>query len=247
MGDNEQVRKYRDAGVVLGTHKLGEADRIVTILTRGNGVVRAVAKGVRRTSSRFGSRLEPLMMIDLQANRGRNLDVVTQVELIEPFAQGLISDYDYYTAGSVMAETALRLTEDDPHTEDQFLLLVAALRSMCRREHPARSSLDAYLIRAMSLAGWAPSLIDCARCGAPGPHRAFSLEAGGAVCRACRRGGEHLPGPDALAYLHRISTADWPEPGTVADYDVQAASKVVTAFVQWHLERRVKSLALLER
>lgn len=241
------MRKYRDDGVVLDTHKLGEADRIVTVLTRNTGVVRAVAKGVRRTKSRFGSRLEPLMMIDLQANRGRNLDIVTQVELVEPFAQGLITDYEYYTAGAVMAETALRLTENEPNTKDQYLLLVAALRSMCRRDHPARPSLDAYLVRAMSLAGWAPSLIDCAVCGAPGPHRAFSLEAGGAVCQACRRGGEHLPGPEALEYLQAISTAQWPPPGSVADYDMQAASRVVTAYVQWHLERRVKSLSLLER
>ena len=73
---------YRDEAIVLRTHKLGEADRIVTLLTRSHGKVRAVGKGVRRTSSRFGSRLEPFMHVDLQLSTGRNLDIVTQAETL---------------------------------------------------------------------------------------------------------------------------------------------------------------------
>ena len=69
---------YRDESIVLRTQKLGEADRIITLLTRRSGRVRAVAKGVRRTSSRFGSRLEPFTHVDLQIAEGRSLDVVTQ-------------------------------------------------------------------------------------------------------------------------------------------------------------------------
>ena len=79
---------YRDEAIVLRTHKLGEADRIVTLLTRQHGRVRAVAKGVRRTTSRFGSRLEPFTHVDLQLAEGRNLDVITQAETIQPFAPG---------------------------------------------------------------------------------------------------------------------------------------------------------------
>jgi len=73
-------RTYRDEGVVLRTHKLGEADRIVILLTRNHGQVRAVAKGVRRTSSKFGARLEPFMVVDLQLSHGRSLDIVTQAQ-----------------------------------------------------------------------------------------------------------------------------------------------------------------------
>ena len=69
------VPLYRDEAIVLRTHKLGEADRIITLLTRQHGRVRAVAKGVRRTTSRFGSRLEPFTHVDLQLAEGRNLDV----------------------------------------------------------------------------------------------------------------------------------------------------------------------------
>ena len=79
----ERVPLYRDEAVVLRTHKLGEADRIITLLTRQHGRVRAVAKGVRRTTSRFGSRLEPFTHVDLQLAEGRNLDIVTQAETID--------------------------------------------------------------------------------------------------------------------------------------------------------------------
>ena len=76
---------YRDSAVVLRVTKLGEADRIVTLLTRREGRVRAVAKGVRRTKSKFGGRLEPFSHVDLQLYAGRNLDIVTQAETLDPF------------------------------------------------------------------------------------------------------------------------------------------------------------------
>ena len=78
---------YRDEGVVLRTQKLGEADRIITLLTRRHGKVRAVAKGVRRTKSKFGARLEPFSHVDLQLYTGRNLDIVTQAESIRVLRQ----------------------------------------------------------------------------------------------------------------------------------------------------------------
>lgn len=72
---------YRDEGVVLRTSKLGEADRIITILTRGHGKIRAVAKGVRRTKSRFGARLEPFMRVDVLIAEGRSLDVLSLIHI----------------------------------------------------------------------------------------------------------------------------------------------------------------------
>ena len=96
---------YRDEAVVLRTQKLGEADRIVTLLTRQHGRVRAVGKGVRKTMSRFGARLEPFMYIDVQLHVGRSLDIVTQVETIGAYGAPIVSDYARYTAGSAMLET----------------------------------------------------------------------------------------------------------------------------------------------
>ena len=83
---------YRDEGVVLRTHKLGEADRIVTLLTKSHGKVRAVAKGVRRTSSKFGARLEPFMVADIQFYEGRSLDTIQQAETIAAYGADIVDD-----------------------------------------------------------------------------------------------------------------------------------------------------------
>ena len=125
------MQGYRDDGVVLRTQKLGEADRIITLLTRQNGRVRAVAKGVRRTKSRFGARLEPFTHVDVLIHPGRSLDVITQAEVIRAYGKPLATDYPRYTAGTAMLETAGRLTpvEKEPAIR-QFLLLIGGLRAL---------------------------------------------------------------------------------------------------------------------
>ena len=153
---------YRDEAVVLRTHKLGEADRIITMLSRGRGKIRAVAKGVRRTSSKFGARLEPFSHIDLQFAEGRTLDIVVQVESMDAFGDRLGHDYPAYTAGQVMLETADRLvTEEGEPAVQQYQLLVGALRVLNRGTsdgpRPASMILDSYLLRALAVAGYAPS------------------------------------------------------------------------------------------
>ncbi len=97
---------YTDEGVVLRTAKLGEADRIITLFTRMHGKVRAVAKGVRRTKSRFGGRLEPFMRVNVLIAEGRSLDVISQAETISAYASSICLDYDAYMAAGIMAETA---------------------------------------------------------------------------------------------------------------------------------------------
>ena len=125
------MRLYRDRAVVLRQHKLGEADRIVTLLTRDHGLVRAVAKGVRRTRSRFGARLEPFAHIDVQLHTGRNLDIVTQVQSIDAFASDIVSDYGRYTCACAMLETAERLAgEERAPVPALHRLTVAALRAV---------------------------------------------------------------------------------------------------------------------
>ena len=175
---------YRDEAVVLRTHKLGEADRIITLLTRHHGRVRAVARGVRRTTSRWGSRLEPFTHVDLQLAEGRNLDTITQAETIDPFHARLGLDYDRYTSGTVMLETAERLvTEEKEPAVQQFLLLVGGLRAMAGGEHGAGQVRDSYLLRSLAVAGYAPSFDHCVSCGVEGPHRFFNPSAGGSLCR----------------------------------------------------------------
>jgi DNA repair protein RecO (recombination protein O) len=135
--DNRDVQGYRDDGVVLRTHKLGEADRIITLLTRQNGRVRAVAKGVRRTKSRFGGRLEPFTHVDLLIHPGRSLDVIQQAEVIRAYGKPLATDYPRYTAGTAMLETAEKFTpvEKEPAIR-QFLLLIGGLRALGNADAP---------------------------------------------------------------------------------------------------------------
>jgi DNA repair protein RecO (recombination protein O) len=239
---------YRDDAVVLRVQKLGESDRIVTLFTRHHGRVRAVAKGVRRTTSRFGGRLEPFGHVDIQLMEGRSLEMVSQVEGIELYGAKFFGDYPRYTAASAIAETAERLTsiEQEPSLR-LYLLTLGAIRALALGEHAGSLVLDAYLLRAMGAAGWAPALRECAVCGAAGPHRGFSVPAGGAVCADCRPPGAANPSPITLALMVALAEGDWP----VADGSDQAnrreASGLVSAHLQWHLERALRSLPLVDR
>jgi len=100
-------------------HKLGEADRIITMLSRRHGKIRAVGKGVRGTTSKFGARLEPFPHIDLQLAVGHTLDVITQVESLNAFDEPLTDDYRAYRACQVMLETADRLVAEESEPAPQ--------------------------------------------------------------------------------------------------------------------------------
>jgi DNA repair protein RecO (recombination protein O) len=242
------VSLYRDEGVVLRTQKLGEADRIVTLLTRHHGRVRSVAKGVRRTKSKFGARLEPFMHVDVQLYEGRSLDVVTQAETIAPYGGGLAADYGRYTAGTAMLETAERLTdqEKEPATQ-QFLLLVGGLRTLAAGEHDPALVLDAFLLRSLSVAGYAPTFDACARCGAAGPHAWFGIAQGGALCASCRAPGVPTPAPETVALLAALLTGDWAAADASDPRHRREGSGLVAAYLQWHVERGLRSLRLVER
>lgn len=239
---------YRDEAIVLRTHKLGEADRIITLLTRHHGRVRAVAKGVRRTTSKFGSRLEPFTHVDLQLAEGRNLDIVTQAETKAAFSSGLGADYERYTAGTAMLETAERLVSEEKQPAlQQFLLLVGGLRAMAAGEHGPGQVLDSYLLRSLAVAGYAPSFDACAHCGLEGPHRWFNPSMGGMLCTTCRLPGSASPSPQVIALLGALLAGDWPVVEAAEPRQLREASGLVTAFLHWHLERGLRSLEHVER
>ncbi|MEO3810567.1 DNA repair protein RecO [Sphaerisporangium sp. B11E5] len=238
---------YRDEGIVLRTQKLGEADRIVTVLTKRTGKVRGVAKGVRRTTSRFGARLEPFTHVDLQLHVGRSLDVVTQVETLRPYGEALVGDYPRYTAGVAMLETADRLTvtEKEPALR-QFLLLVGGLRTLADRGHEARLVLDAYFLRSLAVAGYAPALESCARCSTPA-IRAFAIAAGGVVCGGCRPAGAAVPAAETIGLMIALIRGDWDTADASEQRHRTECSGLVAAYLQWHLEHGIRSLRHVER
>src|SRR5579859_2487840 len=253
MGENDTVSIYRDEGIVLRTQKLGEADRIVTILARKSGRIRAVAKGVRKTKSRFGARLEPFTHVDLLLYTGRTLDVVTQAETIRSYGDALTGDYPRYTTGTAMLETAERFTavEQEPALR-QFLLLVGGLRTLVDGGHEPRLVLDAYLLRSLAVAGYAPALEECAICGARAPaaeslaRRSFGIAAGGLVCNSCWAPGAATASAPTIDLMSALLRGEW----GIADsserrYRVEC-SGLVAAYVQWHLEHSIRSLRHVE-
>lgn len=244
-----RTKLYRDDAVVLRGQKLGESDRIVTLFTRRHGRVRAVARGVRRTSSKFGARLEPFGHIDVQIAEGRgSLHTVAQVEGIDLYGKRLMDDYPRYTTASAIAETAERLTaiEEEPALQ-LYLLTLGALRVLAGAAHATSLVLDSYLLRAMGFAGWAPALGACAVCGTPGQHRAFSVPAGGCVCADCRPPGASHPAPATLDLMMALSVGDWPRADISDIGPRREASGLVAAHLQWHLERALRSLPLVDR
>jgi DNA repair protein RecO (recombination protein O) len=247
-GHNGGMSLYRDEGVVLRTQKLGEADRIITLLTRSHGRVRAVGKGVRRTRSKFGARLEPFTHVDLQVYEGRSLDVVQQAESITSYGDRIVDDYARYTAGTAMLETAERLTaEEKEPAVQQFLLLVGGLRTLAEGLHSPGLVLDAFLLRSLAVAGYAASFVDCARCARPGPHPFFSVAAGGAVCGSCRAAGSVTPARETLDLLAALLTGDWLTADASEPRHRREGSGLVAAYLQWHLERGLRSLPMVER
>jgi len=245
------MQPYRDDGIVLRTQKLGEADRIITILGRTTGRIRAVAKGVRRTKSRFGARLEPFTHVDLMLHPGRSLDIITQAEVIRPYGEPLVGDYPRYTAGVAMLETAERFTpvEKEPALR-QLLLLIGGLRALSEAEHDPRLVLDAFLLRSLAIAGYAPALEECARCGAPARERrlpAFAIAAGGMVCASCRPPGAAAPAAGTVALMFALLRGDWDSADRSERRHRVECSGLVAAYLQWHLEHSIRSLRHVER
>ena len=142
---------YRDEGVVLRTIKLGEADRIVTIFTQGHGKVRAVAKGVRKTTSKFGARLEPTSRVALQCYKGRELDIVTQAETLES-NRALREEYALLTHAIPMLEAVDQVAQEREPNPALYRMLTGALRTLVDTAQPARHArvlLEAALARGL--------------------------------------------------------------------------------------------------
>ena len=211
--------------------------------------MRAVAKGVRRTKSKFGARLEPFSHVDLQLYTGRNLDIVTQAESRSaPTATSSSATTARYTAGTAVLETAERLTAEEREPSLRlYLLVVGALRALAEGEKPAPLVLDAFLLRAMSVAGWAPALGDCARCGAAGPHRPSPSRPAAWSARPAGPPARRRPARPPSSCWRRCCRGDWDRAEASQGITRREASGLVAAQLQWHLERGLRSLPLVDR
>jgi DNA repair protein RecO (recombination protein O) len=245
------VSLYRDEGVVLRTHKLGEADRIVVLMTAGRGKVRAVAKGVRKTKSRFGGRLEPPNRASLLLYQGRELDVITQAETIEHHP-ALRDDLDRLTDAISLVEAVDQVAQEGEPNRALYRMLIGALRALAGAEVRSPLLVAAFYWKLLALEGVAPVLDGCVRCGvsakpAPAvPLVSFDPVEGGALCREHRRGTALEPG--VLDVIRRIFGGELAavlhEP---ADRTTSAVAALATSALEAHLERRLRAVHLLSQ
>ena len=237
---------YRDSGVVLRTIKLGEADRIVTIFTQGHGKIRAVAKGIRKTTSKFGARLEPTSRVALQCYRGRELDVVTQAETLEA-NRVLREEYGLLTHAVPMLEAIDQVAQEREPNPSAYRMLTGALHTLAERRNPMVT--PAFFWKLLSLEGFHPMLDGCARCATETDTDelvAFDLQEGGTLCRACARGGGRPLSPDALDLLRRVLGGGLN--GVLAEASSPAAHDVEQLgfrALEHHVERKLRSAVLL--
>jgi DNA repair protein RecO (recombination protein O) len=239
---------YKEQGVVLRSIKLGEADKIVTVMTQGSGKVRAVAKGIRKTTSRFGGRLEPFTHVSLMLYRGRgSLDTITQAEIIAPH-RAVRDDLALFAAGETMLEAVDKVAEEHERNVRVLLLLLSGLRALESRPAVPVAVAESFMLKLLSLSGFHPALTACAACGGTDPVL-FDAGQGGAVCASCAEPDAGTVSREALRYLSGLGFADMADAGaTLAEPRVRKESRALLyGFAEYHLERRMKSLPMLAR
>jgi DNA repair protein RecO (recombination protein O) len=236
---------YRDTGVVLRTYKLRESDRIVVFHTAEHGKVRAVAKGVRKTKSKFGARLEPMSHVRLQLYRGRELDIVTQAESVEPLAP-MLSSLDRASQGLAVIEAVDQLSLEREPNLQLYRMLIGVLRTIA--SSPSPLNVAAFYWKLLASEGLRPELDRCVRCGEGEPDVqfvAFDLNEGGVLCRSCRSGQAISPG--ALDILREILGGQLVQALARDESPItHEVSSMATRALEFHIERRLKAVAMFE-
>jgi DNA repair protein RecO (recombination protein O) len=243
-------RAYRDRGIVLRTHRLGETDRILTLLLQGRGKVRAVAKGVRRPGSRIGGRVEPFSHVELELHEGRSLDIVRQVETIDA-NDALRTDDRLHAAASIMVELVDLVSAEGQRDVALFRQLQAGLAALAADPSSASVFVDAFLLRAASVVGFPVLTGACARCRTPGPHDRLSVIGGGTLCGDCAGEGTRRVGADVVDAVRLLGEdGSWQALPMLASERPAAratAGSYARAFVEHHLDRRLRSYDALDR
>lgn len=231
------MKHYSDRAVVLRTIPLGEADRIVTLMTEAHGRVRAVAKGIRRTQSKFGSRLEPTTHVSLQLYLGKELDTITQAETITHFNE-IRDDLQRFSRANVMMETVDQVSPEREPNPSLYRMLAGALGELDRENAPL--VLAGFLLKLLSLEGFQPQLEACVACGSASNLVAFDVDDGGLRCMNDRRGVS--VDPETIFLMRRMIGGDLvaalQEPASAATAEAEA---IAVGLVEHHIERRLRA------
>ena len=245
-------RTYKTEAVILRSMRLGEADRVLHVYTLDRGRVGAVAKGVRKTKSRFGGRLEPLSHVELMLHQGQSdLQTVTGVHLLGSH-QVARDDYYRLSVGLIGAEAMLRLFSEQEANERAFTALTRFLDALDVTPHAAdRPALDplalSFQLKLLWLSGYLPHLTSCAECGAEDASLVgYSPRAGGAVCGGCAGRAEALAlsaeGIRGIELLLASPLADAVGTG-LTERGARDALRVITASYEYHGGFRLRTLS----
>ena len=233
-----------DQAIVLRSYPFGDADRVVVLISPNNGKIRTVAKGVRKTKSRFGGRLEPFTHVDLVLYEGRNLDTITQVAIIEPFRR-LREDLDSVVAAGVMVEAVDAVAQEDESSMRLFLLLQRGLKAL-DAGLVSGDLVTSYLLKLADVVGVAPALQACASCGRQDDLVRFSFAAGGVMCVNCQADGGVRLRTGLIEYLDGLAVAELMSLPPTNPAISGEAMGIARRFVEYHLDRKLSSLAGIE-
>jgi DNA repair protein RecO (recombination protein O) len=234
---------YRDQGIVLRTWKLGESDRIIVILTQDNGKVRAVAKGVRKTRSKFGGRLEPTSHVALQLFRGKgDLGIVTQAETIDRFLN-IRSNPDLFSDASSMLEVIDHVAPDESPDPNRYKMLLGALRKLDEKNSPLL--VPAFFLKLLDYEGLAPELGFCIKCLDTENLVSVSISEGGVFCNKCQRG--RSVSETSIAVMRAILRGGLNQALEVKDMKtVSEIDRIASEAMEFHLERKIRSRRVMD-
>ena len=260
-----QQRSYSTEAIILKHSDLGEADRILTLLTPYKGKIRAIAKGSRRIISKKAGHIELLYHSQLQIARGRNLDIITQAQGIDSFLY-LRSNLWHMTCGFYLAEMVERFIEDETQHLDVYNLLFSSLRTLDEDAHEqsqlraegqvtetrdrTRLLMRYFEMRLLTYIGYEPVLQRCAHCESElkPEENGFTPALGGALCPNCKRLWGQSLSMNALKMLRLLHRTEWAQvPRFHLDMRLHAEiESAMHGLLRYHLERDLKSCSFLE-
>lgn len=234
---------YRDQAVVLGSHKFGEADKVIILLTAEHGKIRAVAKGIRKTKSSIGARLEPMSHVDISLRSGRDLDTVDQVKLLSPHSN-IRNDFNRLRQGLAMVEAMNKVTPDRDPVPHLYDLLTRALKAL--NDRPAPLMLGAFFWRLLAIEGHSPQLHECVACGGTDGLHSFDVVEGGVHCASCDSG---IAVSTAALDIIRMILGGQMNLALNLDESsaVNEVNQLAMEAMESHLERRLRSLGVFDR
>jgi DNA repair protein RecO (recombination protein O) len=234
---------YRSKGIVLRSIRYGEADRILDLYTQDTGLVSAIAKGIRRTRSRFGGRLEPLSCVDFLAYEGRTLDTITQVEVLRSF-RGVRENLSRLEAAGSMVGVVRALSGEDQADRRVFNLLYHALDALEGLNSGFESVEAAFSLKLSVLAGYTPRLDACVNCEQDSdgavvdgelPYHYFAPNLGGVLCAKCRAAtADSFPLPSGTLTVLQSLIARPIREAAVEGRLAESVRRVVSAHVLAH-------------